>query len=120
MADQGWSGSVLNIFIFAYPFGDVSGAEITHFSLKTLRLEIQNTPIKASRANQKTQSEKYSSTLRVNSLRNSAHHPLTKQKNTGNILTENRNSDEYKTHLYKGNHEYQHIAVQTIHFINDL
>ncbi len=43
---EGWTGSVLNIIIFAYPFGDVSGAEITHFSLKTLRLELQNTPSK--------------------------------------------------------------------------
>ncbi len=81
-------GSVLNIIIFAYSFGDVSGAEITHFSLKTLRLEIQNTPIKASRAN-KNKNLKNTAPLRVNYLQNSAHrHPLTKHKNTKNILTE--------------------------------
>jgi len=42
------------------------------------------------------QSKPPSSTLHVNSLQNSAQHPLTKQENRGSILMENRNSHESK------------------------
>ncbi len=119
---EAWMGSVLNIIIFAYSFGDVSGAEITHFSLKTLRLEIQNTPIKASRAN-KNKNLKNTAPPCVWTIykiqHTGTHWQSIRTQRTSWQKTETRTNLKL-SHLYQENHKYQHIALQTIHYINGL